>query len=91
MPKMDGIETLMNIRELANNPNRNIPYIALTANAIAGARELYINAGFTDYLSKPIESSQLEAMLIEYLPKEIVELSDTYFDEDDELSAVMKL
>lgn len=84
MPKMDGIETLMNIRELANNPNRNIPYIALTANAIAGARELYINAGFTDYLSKPIESSQLEAMLIEYLPKEIVELSDTYFDEDDD-------
>ena len=81
MPKMDGIETLINIRELNNNPNRNIPYIALTANAISGARELYINAGFTDYLSKPIDSTELENLLIEYLPKELVELQNTT-DED---------
>ena len=78
MPKMDGIETLINIRELSNNPNRNIPYVALTANAIAGARELYINAGFTDYLSKPIESAELENLLIEYLPKDLVELQISY-------------
>ena len=86
MPKMDGIETLINIKELNNNPNRNIPYIALTANAIAGARELYINAGFTDYLSKPIDSTELENLLIEYLPKELVELrnaSDNDYDEKE--------
>ena len=85
MPKMDGIETLISIRELTNNPNRNIPYIALTANAIAGARELYINAGFTDYLSKPVDSTELENLLIEYLPKDLVELhtSDDYDDSDD--------
>ena len=82
MPKMDGIETLINIRELPVNPNKGIPYIALTANAIAGARELYINAGFTDYLSKPIESSELENLLIEYLPKDLVELQSSYEDDD---------
>ena len=86
MPKMDGIETLINIKELSTNPNRNIPYIALTANAIAGARELYINAGFTDYLSKPIESTALESMLIEYLPKDLVELSDSYDEEDEDIN-----
>ena len=86
MPKMDGIETLINIKELNNNPNRNIPYIALTANAISGARELYINAGFTDYLSKPIDSNELENLLIEYLPNELVELrgdSDDDYDDTD--------
>ncbi len=90
MPKMDGIETLIRIKELNNNPNRNIPYIALTANAISGARELYINAGFTDYLSKPIDSTELENLLIEYLPKELVELrsvSDDYDDEEPESSS----
>ena len=81
MPKMDGIETLINIRELKNNPNHSIPYIALTANAISGARELYINAGFTDYLSKPIDSTELENLLIEYLPVELVELQSS----DDDL------
>ena len=75
MPKMDGIETLASIRELSNNPNLNIPYIALTANAIAGARELYINIGFTDYLSKPIDSNELEEILVEYLPKELIEIT----------------
>ncbi|MBO4395800.1 MAG: response regulator [Eubacterium sp.] len=88
MPKMDGIETLINIKELTNNPNRNIPYIALTANAIAGARELYINAGFTDYLSKPIDSVELENLLIEYLPKDLVELQsyDSSYDDTEDNS-----
>ena len=84
MPKMDGIETLINIKELNNNPNNGIPYIALTANAISGARELYINAGFTDYLSKPIDSNELENLLIEYLPKDLVELRDASDDTDYE-------
>ncbi|MEE3467149.1 MAG: ATP-binding protein [Eubacterium sp.] len=92
MPKMDGIETLINIRELNNNPNHSIPYIALTANAISGARELYINAGFTDYLSKPIDSTELENLLIEYLPKELVELrserEDGSWDDESDTATV---
>ncbi|MCR4604632.1 MAG: response regulator [Eubacterium sp.] len=87
MPKMDGIETLLAIKELANNPNHDIPYVALTANAITGARELYINAGFSDYLSKPIDSSALEDVLIHHLPSELVELEDIDFDADDDDSA----
>ena len=83
MPKMDGIETLIAIKELPNSPNHDIPYIALTANAITGARELYINAGFNDYLSKPIDSEELEDILINHLPPELVEL-DTSEDDFDE-------
>ena len=85
MPKMDGIETLIAIKELPNSPNHDIPYIALTANAITGARELYINAGFNDYLSKPIDSEELEDILINHLPPELVELdtSEDDFDETD--------
>ena len=79
----DGIETLIAIKELPNSPNHDIPYIALTANAITGARELYINAGFNDYLSKPIDSEELEDILINHLPPELVEL-DTSEDDFDE-------
>ena len=66
MPKMDGIETLARMKEL--NIKKDIPVIALTANAISGAREMYLNNGFDDYLSKPIEIKQLEQLLLKYLP-----------------------
>ena len=46
-----------------------MPVIALTANAIVGAKAEYINAGFSDYLSKPIEGGVLEKMLFKYIPK----------------------
>ncbi|MBO6015459.1 MAG: hypothetical protein J6P60_02595 [Lachnospiraceae bacterium] len=46
--------------------------IVLTANAVVGARGKYINAGFDDYLSKPIEVGQLEEKLAEYLPEELI-------------------
>lgn len=67
MPEMDGIETLARAKELAENLCRDTPVIALTANAIQGAREEYICAGFHDYLSKPIEPKLLEEMLKRYL------------------------
>ena len=70
MPNKDGIETLKEIRASADNPNLGTPMICLTANAISGAREKYIEAGFDDYLTKPIESAKLEEMIIEFLPKE---------------------
>lgn len=75
MPVMDGVETLHAIRAMEGNPSKDIPVIALTANAVVGAKEFYLDAGFEDYLSKPIEPEKLEDMLIKYLPKELVYLT----------------
>ena len=74
MPLMDGIETLAAMKKLAGNLNQNTACIALTANAIAGAREMYLQAGFDDYLTKPIDSEKLEKMLSKYLPAEKVQV-----------------
>ncbi|MCX4341311.1 MAG: ATP-binding protein [Lachnospiraceae bacterium] len=75
MPVMDGVQTLHAIRELEGNPSRDIPVIALTANAVAGAKEMYLKEGFQDYLTKPIDADKLENMLIEYLPSNVVYLT----------------
>ena len=75
MPVMDGVQTMHAIREMDGNPSRDIPIIALTANAVVGAREFYLKEGFEDYLTKPIEPEKLEDMMIKYLPKELVYLS----------------
>lgn len=76
MPVMDGVQTLHAIRALEGNPSRDIPVIALTANAVAGARELYLKEGFQDYLTKPIDADKFENMLIEYLPDNVVYLTN---------------
>ena len=73
MPQMDGIETLEKMREMSEHLNEGVPVIALTANAISGVREKYLEAGFTDFMSKPVEGAKLEAMLEQYLPKELLE------------------
>lgn len=69
MPDMDGIETLARLKQ-SDNQCTSVPVIALTANAIVGAKEEYLQAGFSDYLSKPIESAEFENMLLRYLPKD---------------------
>ncbi len=74
MPGMDGIETLHAMQALEASRNKGVPCIALTANAISGAREMYLAEGFTDYLTKPMDSVKLEKMLIHYLPEEKVKL-----------------
>ena len=63
MPVMDGIETLERAKSLEGNLNTDTVYIALTANAIAGAREMYISRGFSDYLSKPMKLEALSAAI----------------------------
>ena len=63
MPEPDGIQTLHFIREDEGNANRKTPVVVLTANVIEGMREQYINDGFADYLSKPIEADKLEQVL----------------------------
>ncbi len=68
MPGLDGIETLKRSKQMPENQNRDVAVIAVTANAIAGAREMYLAEGFTDYISKPIVGKMLEEMLVKYLP-----------------------
>lgn len=66
MPEMDGVETL---KQLKSNKEFNMPVIALTADAIVGKKEVYLAAGFDDYLSKPIDSNELHKILKKYLQK----------------------
>ncbi len=73
MPDKDGIETLHELRNREKDPNVETPMICLTANAISGAREQYIEAGFDDYLTKPIDSDKLEEMIKSYLPEDKIE------------------
>ena len=71
MPKMDGIETLFEAKkESLIDPGTVV--IALTANAVVGAREYYLESGFDDYLSKPVEVKALEDVLAKYLPEKYV-------------------
>ena len=72
MPSPDGVETFKAIS--VSGLNTDTPIIVLTANALSGADAEYKGIGFSDYLSKPIKSDELEAMLIKYLPKDKVTL-----------------
>ena len=69
MPEMDGTEALHRIRQAKDGPNSRTPVICLTADAIIGARERYLAEGFSDYLSKPVNSRQLKVTLMKYLPE----------------------
>ena len=71
MPPPDGYETMKLIKK-AGGHNAGIPVIVLTANAVEGAEVTYLSMGFDGYLSKPILSKDLEAMLIRFLPEEKV-------------------
>ncbi|MBR4412523.1 MAG: response regulator, partial [Lachnospiraceae bacterium] len=70
MPGLDGTQTLHLIKEQFEGYNIDTPVICLTADAISGARDRYLAEGFSDYLTKPIEGSELEKMLLKYLPEE---------------------
>lgn len=70
MPGLDGIETLHAMKTLEGNMNNGVPVIALTANAVTGAKEMYLSEGFDAFLSKPIMYTKLEKMIIQYLPEE---------------------
>ena len=74
MPNMDGIECLQRMKVLPGNLSREVPVISLTANAVSGAREEYLRAGFSDYLTKPVDHIKLEDMLLRYLPESKVHI-----------------
>lgn len=84
MPELDGVETLKLMKELPDYPSKHTPVVMLTANAIVGAREQYIEAGFDDFLSKPIDTKKLESMILQLLDKKLVhyvEKTDVTLDE----------
>lgn len=78
MPEMDGIETYREIRRMWKAGEelmtpKKTPFLVLTANAVIGAKEMYLQEGFYDYISKPVDAVYLEKMLRKYLPKEYIE------------------
>lgn len=72
MPDIDGVETLHQMKKLDNFMNQGTPVIALTANAITGAKEMYIEEGFDAFLSKPINPEKLEQLILLLLPRELL-------------------
>ena len=74
MPEMEGTEALHRIRASEGGASQNVPVICLTADAVIGAKERYMAEGFSDYLTKPIDSFALEKMLMRHLPKDKIEI-----------------
>ena len=73
MPEMDGIDTLHAMQAMEHNVSAGSPCVALTANAISGAREMYLKEGFIDYISKPVDYMKLEELLMAHLPRELIQ------------------
>lgn len=73
MPGMDGTEVLKRMKSMEEGRNASTPVICLTADAVTGARERYLQEGFTDYLSKPVDTKALERTLMKYLPPEKID------------------
>ncbi|MBQ9948588.1 MAG: response regulator [Oscillospiraceae bacterium] len=85
MPEMDGIQTLEKIKE--EQLAENTAFIALTANAIHGAKQTYLNAGFDDYLSKPFTGFDIEKCLFSHLNKSLTENVDSNSDNNSDADA----
>ncbi len=72
MPDMDGVEATNIIRNMSGEYYKNLPIIALTANAVNGVREMFINEGFNDFVAKPIDVVAMDKVLKKWLPKEYI-------------------
>lgn len=77
MPGFDGVETLRYIRGIDNTIYQDLPVIALTANTISGAREMFRDEGFTEFIPKPIERAVLERVLRKVLPSHCIQYPST--------------
>ena len=72
MPVMDGVETTQRMRALEDTYIQNMPIIALTANAVTGAREIFKEAGMNDFVPKPIELKDICSKIRAWLPHELI-------------------
>jgi CheY-like chemotaxis protein len=71
MPDMNGEETLREMKQMSDNLCKDTPVVMLTADAVVGAREHYLELGFDDFLSKPILPEKLEEMIQKWLYQSI--------------------
>ena len=69
MPEMDGVEAMKSIRKVASESNRDPVILALTANVLSGAREMFIKEGFNGFLAKPIDITEFERVMKNVLPE----------------------
>ena len=78
MSGMDGVEAMKRIRTDVSGLNGSIPIVALTANAMSSAKQMFLAEGFDGFVSKPVEVVELERVLKQVLPKSVI----SYVDED---------
>jgi len=83
MPEMDGIETAKLIRLNSRPEIRNLVIVAVTANAINGTREMFLQSGFQEYISKPINIASVEGALKKFLPSEIIKYVNKKHDDNN--------
>lgn len=83
MPEMDGMETFHRAMLMRDSLCGRSTYIVMTANAVMGAREMYLAEGFKDYISKPVQPEVLEDILMRYIPEDKL-VDPTVCDEDRE-------
>ena len=88
MPELDGIETLHIMKKRSGHLCTDSKVIAITANAYPDARDVYLKEGFDDFLEKPVEGKQLEAMIYRYLPKNRIRYTEESSHENAEASVI---
>lgn len=81
MPTMDGVETTRRIRKLEGEYYKNVPIVALTANAVTGIREELLEQGLDDFVAKPIDLQEICDIIVNWLPKELIQYES---DEDEQ-------
>ena len=72
MPEMDGVEAMKHIRDIASETDKNPIIIALTANALSGAREMFMQEGFDGFIAKPIDMGLFEKVMKNLLPDDMI-------------------
>ena len=72
MPEMDGVEAMKRIRQVADESGRKPIIIALTANALSGAREMFMKEGFDGFIAKPIDIGEFEHVMKRVLPEDMI-------------------
>ncbi|MBR5968283.1 MAG: response regulator, partial [Lachnospiraceae bacterium] len=73
MPEMDGVEAMKRIKKTAEETHRTIKVVALTANAVSGAREMFMREGFDGFIAKPINMANFERVMLQVLPESKIE------------------
>ena len=89
MPEMDGVETLKRLRKIYTDTGRVLTVIAFTANAVSGAREMFLQEGFDEFVSKPVEPLEMERVLRKMLPRGSISFVDEKYrkqEEDDKIT-----